>query len=232
MKAVLKASLICWGIIGAFFLFFSIVPTKKPVAAAVFFMLLGSGFLALFVFRYRRLKKEGIDFGFFLAKQKGFWFLLSGFVGAVLFFIAALWLIAPQHIENFLEKSAMPIAAFLIVLFWFSLVFAFLGFALVCFSESVGYIRLKNFKWSAGSFGIGLFWLLLATLFCSLFLDVINDNFFQMSAKVQNYILISFALVATAIGLYSGRHQDLKTLSKDKETNGHTEKEKQLRTKL
>jgi magnesium-transporting ATPase (P-type) len=219
MKAVLKASLICWGVIGAFVLFFSVVPTTtSPTVVAAFSMLLGFGFLALLGFRYRRLKKEGFEFGYFLAKQNGFWLLFLGFIGAALFLIGLVWLIAPQLIENSLEKSAMPFAAFLIVLFWFSLIFAFLGFALVCFSESVGYLRLKKIKWAAGSFAIAMFWLGLATVFCSLFLDVINDNFLQMSATTQNYILGAFALVATAIGLYAGRYRDLKELSSDDET--------------
>lgn len=224
MRTVLKASLICWGIIGAFVLFFSVVPTTiSPIAVAVFSSLLGCSFFAILVFRYRRLKKEGFEFGFFLARQNGAWLLFLGFVGALLILIGAAWLIIPQYIENALENSAMPFAAFLVVLFWLSLIFAFLGFALVCFSESVGYLRLKKIKSGAGSFGIALFWLSLATLFCSLFLDVINDNFFRISATTQNYILLVFAVVSIAIGLYIGRYQDLKALASDDESKENVE---------
>lgn len=212
-------SLICWGIIGVFVLFFSVVPTTtSPVALAVFSMLIGFSFLGFLFFRYRRLKKEGFEFGFFLVRQNGIWFLFLGLVGTVLVLIGTAWLIVPQYIENALEKSAMPFASFLVLLFWFSLIFAFLGFALVCFAESVGYLRIKKFKDAAGSFAIAMFWLALSTLFCSLFLDVINDNFLKIAATTQNYILGLFAFVSLTIGLCSGRYQDLNALSSDDET--------------
>lgn len=218
MRTILKVSLICWGIIGVFVLFFSVVPTTtSPVALAVFSMLIGFSFLGFLIFRYRRLKKEGFEFGFFLVRQNGIWFLFLGLVGTVLVLIGTAWLIVPEHIENALEKSAMPFASFLVLLFWFSLIFAFLGFALVCFAESVGYLRIKKFKNAAGSFAIAMFWLALSTLFCSLFLDVINDNFLKIAATTQNHLLFLFALASIIIGLYAGRFHDLKGLTSEDE---------------
>lgn len=219
MRILLKVCLICWGISGALILFLTFVPTTtSPTTAAVLSILIGSGFLAWFAFRLRRIRKEGFESGFFLARQHGIRLSVLGFVGLVLFLIGALWLVAPQQTDQLFEQSAMPIAKCLVGLFWFSVIFAVLGFALACFAESVGYWRLRNFKWAAGSFALATFWLAPATLFCSLFLNVVNDVFFRLSATTQNYILALFALAAVVIGLWAGRYQDLKALSSDDES--------------
>lgn len=206
MKTVLKASLFCWGIVLAFCLFF-LIPFEMigPVAVAMLSLSLGGGLLAWpGADIYRLHKKEGFEFGWFLIRHHGFRRLFSGATGLALFLIGGAWLLAPQQTERQLERGAMPFASFLIVLFWCSLIFTFLGFALMCYAESVGYFRIKDFKSGAGSFAIAVMWLGFATLFCSLFLGAIEDNFLSLSGATQNIILGSFALVVTAIGLCAG----------------------------
>ena len=213
MKTVLKTSLICWGIVLMFVLFLSLIPSNaNPVVVAVCAMLVGSGCLMGFGFRLRRIRQEGFELGWFVGRQHGIGLSVLGLAGLASFLFGAAWFLVPQPI---LEKGAMSMAKVLVVVFWLSLVFAFLGFTLVCFSESVGYLRLKNFKWAAGSFALAVMWLGFATLFCSLFLDVINDNFLPLSATTQNYILGAFAFITAVIGLYTGRYQDLKNLSSE-----------------
>ena len=219
MKAVLKASLFCWGIVVAFFIFF-LIPFELmgPFAAALFSASLGGCLLFwLGLYIYRLHKKEGFDVGWFMIEHRGFWRFLSGAIGLTLFLIGGVWLLAPRATERRLGKAAMPFAAFLVVLFWFSLIFTFLGFSLVCFAQAVAYVRIKDFKPGAGSFALAAFWLALATLFCSLFLEVIDDNFLGLSGATQNAILGLFALAVTAGGLFIGGHQDLEKLLPEEE---------------
>ena len=226
MRTVLKASLVCWGVVIAFFLFFSIpFELLSPVAAAFLSLSLGGGVLAwLGLYIYRLNKKEGFEFVWFLARKNGFWLLLLGAVGLTLFLTGGVWFLAPQQTERHLEKGAMPFAAFLVVLFWFSLIFMFLGWAVVCYAQSVGYFRIKDFKSGAGSFAIAILWLAFATLFCSLFLGVINDVFLTLSGPTQNIILGLFALVVTVIGLCAGGYEDLEKLLPEEDIKRHYQK--------
>lgn len=222
MKTVLKASVFCWGIVVAFFIFF-LIPFEAMggVAAAAFSTSLGGACLLwLGVYIYRLDKKEGFDVGEFMLAHHGFWRLFLGAVGLALFLIGGLWLLAPRETERRLEAGAMPLAAFLVVLFWFSLIFTFLGFSLVCFAQSAAYLRVKNFKSGAGSFATSTFFLALATLFCSLFLEVVDDNFLRLSGATQNVTLGLFALSAAAGGLLAGGVKDLKKLLPEEELKG------------
>jgi len=226
MRTALKASMFCWGIVVAFFLFF-LIPFEAmgPFAAAVFSVSLGGGLLFLLGrYVYRLHKKEGFEFGWFLAQKRGFWWLLLGAIGLTLFVAGGLSLFAPPQIQRQLETGAMPVAAFLVVLFWFSLIFTFLGFAFVCYAQAVGYWRIKKIKWGAGSFAVAVLWLAFATLFCSLFLDVINDNFLALAAQTQNIMLGVFALAVTVIGLGAGGREDLDKLLPEEDIKEHLQK--------
>lgn len=219
MKTVLKASVFCWGIVVAFCFFF-LIPFEAmgPVAAAAVSMSLGGGALLwLGRYVYRLHKKEGFDVGEFMLAHHGFWKLFLGVVGLALFLIGGFWFLAPRETERRLEEGAMPVAAFLVLLFWFSLIFTFLGFSLVCFAESAAYLRIKAFKSGAGGFATSAFFLALATLFCSLFLEVINDNFLRLSGATQNLILCLFALSVTVGGLLVGGFKDLEKLLPEEE---------------
>lgn len=226
MRTVLKISLICWGIVGVIVLFITVLRMITNPTAAVISVLIGGGFLVGVGLRLRRIKQENFESGFFLARQHGVWLLILGFVGLVLFLTGAFWFVARQQAEQVFETNATTAAKILVGLFWFSIIFAFLGFALTCFAESVGYWRLKNFKWAAESFALAMLWLAGATLFCSLFLNVINEVFFVLSATTQNYILGLFAVASVVIGLYAGRYQDLKALAADDDEIGENSIEK------
>ena len=219
MKTVLKASLFCWGIVMAFLIFFLIpFEVMGPVGAAALSMSLGGACLIwLGFYVYRLNKKEGFDVGWFMVEHNGFWRLFSGAVGLALFLIGGAWFLAPRETERRLEEGAMPFAAFLVVLFWFSLIFTFLGFSLVCFAQSVAYVRIKDFKSGAGSFAVSTLFLALATLFCSLFLEVIDDNCLRLAGATQNVILGLFALSVAAGGIFAGGYKDLEKLLPEEE---------------
>lgn len=221
-KLLLKASLVWWKIFVATVCAIVFIKTAdevmSPVAAATFSMLLGGGYLAsLGLYIYRLNKREGFEFGRFLARRKGFWLIFFGIVGMALFSIGCGWFLAPQMLEQQLGKNAMPFAAILIILFWFSLILTFLCFAVAGYAESIGYLRIRDFECSAGIFATATFSLGLSTLSCWLFLGVINDTLLSLSESIQHIILCLFALAVLTLGIFAGRYQDLEKLLSKKE---------------
>lgn len=209
MKTILKLCVFCWYVVVAFCIFF-LIPFELmgPLTAALFAVALGASLLVWQGRCVRRFyKEEGADFGLFMLAHKGFWRSLACAVGATLFLFGGAWIFAPRSTGRALEAGAMPFAIFLVLLFWFSLVFVFLGFAVVCFAEGVAYARMRHFKTGAGSVALALVWLALATLFCSLFLEVIDDNFVGLPEPTQRLVLALFAVAVAAAGLLSGSLQ-------------------------
>ena len=223
IRIILKASLMCWVIVLSFGVFFALVPDSAdrftgPVVALV----MGAGFAVYAAAKFYRIRREGFDIGWFFAEQNGLWVIFTAVAAVILLFLGVVWLAAPQRFELLLDKHAMPVAAGLVVLFWLSLISTFLSWALVCFSQSIGYARLRDLKWMAGSFLLGVMWMGFFAVFCSLFLDVINDVFVRMSLQTRHYILAGFALVSTAAGLASGMLIDPKPLAaEDKKAGAH-----------
>ncbi len=217
MKTVLKISLTCWWIVLSYGLFFTFVPVSADgVTGTTISIVIGSGLLAYAGFRLYRIDKAGFESGWFLTQQHGLWLVFLLIAGCVLLILGVAWLVAPQRFELIFDRSAMPIAAAFVVLFWISLIFTFTAWSLACFSETVGYARINDYKWLIYGFLLGLLWLGFASGFCLLFLEVINDIFVRISTSARHDIAIVFALVVMAIGLYAGRYEDLKALAADK----------------
>jgi hypothetical protein len=226
MKGILKASMTCWGIVFAFFAFFTIpFELFSPAGAAVTALMAGGGFLVSLAFYIHRLrKKEGIEFGWLVARKHGIWLILLAGAALVLVLTSIIWFLAPQSIEQPLANGAMPVAVLLVLLFWFSIIFMFLGFAIVCFAESAGYFRLKKIPDGAVAFGLALFWVALGAGCCSLFLDVITDNFFRVSGPARNGTLLLVAVITAAIGLGMGVFQGLNKILPPEETDKNRER--------
>ena len=218
MKVLFKIYSICCFIFIAFLVFFSIPFELIPFGGAVSSLLFGSGMAAIAgSYIYRLNKREGIEFGWFLAEKNGFWLVSAIAVGLALFLLGLVWFFAPHAVEPALEKGSMPVAAVLVILFWTALIFVFLYLAVFCYAQSVGYLRIKELKSSVWSFAVGTVCLALATLLCSLFLQVINDIFTTLSAATQNIILIAFALLAILAGIILGSLRNLKDLLPDED---------------
>ena len=216
IKTILKASLVCWVVVLSFGVFFALVPDSADrLTGPILSLVLGVAFAVYVAARIYRIRKEGFDIGWFLAEQHGPWLVFLAITAIVLLLLGVVWLVAPQRFDLILDKHAMPVAAALVILFWVSLIFIFLAWALVCFSQSVGYARLKDLRSMAMSFLVGVLWMAFAALFGSLFLEVINDEFVRISAPTQHYILSAFALTATAVGLASGMFIDPKPLDEE-----------------
>jgi hypothetical protein len=222
MKAILKLSLICWGIVLSFSLFFMLpFEALNPNAAAIIAAITGITFLtALFFYIHRLRKKEGIEFGWLVAHKHGLWLIFLASAALVLVLTSVVWFFSPATIEQPLGHGAMPAAILLVLLFWFSIIFMFLGFAVVCFAESAAYLRKKAFGSTGGALVLALFWLALGVGCRSIFLDVINDSFFRISGPVRNWTLLLVAVITAAIGLSMGAFQRLdKILPPDESQN-------------
>ncbi len=216
-RIIAKISLICWGIVGAFVIFFGVVGIIPASGVWIVAALLGGLILAILGYNfYQMSQKEGFDFGWFLVFRKGFWQMILGLAGLCLFVFGMFGVIAPHLADELAEKYVMTFAKMLVILFWTALTSTFFGWELICLSESVAYLRLKKMDSAVGSFALGILWLLFALLFLYLFLEVINDVFYRLSATAQNWILIIFSLLSLLIGLYNGKFEDLNNLEEEK----------------
>lgn len=217
---VLKFGVICWSFVALFVAFLSLAMLIPN--GAILYVSATLGFLILALVGYNLWQihlREGFDFGWFLTVKKGYWRILPGLFGLILFSIGLFGLIFPEIGNQLGERYAMKVAYLLAILFWMALTSTFLSWSLVCFSEATVYWRLAKAKTAVGSFGLGILWLLLATLFLSLFLDMINENFFNLSAKTQNWILGVFAFLSLVTGVLSGRYEDLKRFAEEESSN-------------
>lgn len=234
MNAILRICLLCWGVVAAFFLFF-LIPFEalNPTLAAVLAVTAG-GALLFWQVRYivRLHHNEGFETAYFVVRHKGIWRFLSGLMGLGLVLWGSGWLLFPQQTNHQLEQIAMPLAKALVLLFWGTLIFAFAGFALVCYAQTVGYARIKDFRQAAGSFALAVLWVVFAVLFCSLFLEVINEVFRPLAPATQILVLRAVALTLTVCGLGLGAMnklnklvppEELKNVSQEplKEKNGY-----------
>lgn len=216
-KIIAKISSICWGFVVVFVICLISVGAIPENLVGVSSIILGALILALFLYDLRKIyQKEGLDFGWFLTVKKGYWRILAGLVGFCLFLIGLFATIFPTVAHELGERHWLKIASILVIMFWTALTSTFLGWELICLAESIGYWRIGKTKSALGSFALGILWLLFALLFLSLFFDVINDNFFAITAKVQNWILIIFAIFSIVGGLVSGIFEDLSYLEDKK----------------
>jgi hypothetical protein len=217
-KIIAKISLICWGFVAIFanilILAIAIPQDFLPIASIILGLIIS---VPIGINIYRIYRRDGFDFGWFFFVRKGFWRVLLGLTGISLLSIGLFAAVFPKLFNELGENYAMAVAKSLVAMFWLALISTFLGWALICFSEAVGYLRLKDFKAAAGGFALGLLWQLFSLLFSYLFLEVINDVFFRLSASVENWTLIFIAVSTIIIGLLMGGYEDLKPLTADEE---------------
>jgi hypothetical protein len=221
MKTILgKLSLICWSFIGVFInclLVASLIPADFVwIVSAI----LGLAILTFLVYDLRKIYRcEGFDFGYFLTIKKGYWRMLFGLIGLGLLSFGLFVTIFPNLANELGEKHWLKIAKVLVILFWTALTLTFLSLEFICLSESTAFWRLQKKSEAGKSFGLAILWLLLALLFLSLFLEVINDIFFPLSATVQNWILGIFAVLSILLGLLSGKYENLKDFETEQTTS-------------
>jgi hypothetical protein len=215
-KIIAKITLICWGFVWIFtnILILAIaIPQNFLPAVSIILGLIISVPIGFNL--YRIYRRDGFDFGWFFFVRKGFWRVLLGLTGIFLLLIGLFAAVFPKLFDELGEAHAMTAAKLLVAMFWLALISTFLGWTLICFSEAVGYLRLRDFKGALGSFALGLLWQFFSLFFCYLFFEVINDVFFRLSASAQNWTLIFIAVLTIITGLLMGRSEDLKPLAAD-----------------
>ncbi len=217
-RIIAKISLVCWGFVLIFTSVIIVAVEIPPQFLTIVSITLGLIISAPVGFNlYRIYRREGLDFGWFLVVRKGFWRVLLGLTGLSLFVIGLFAAVFPKRFNELSESGGMAFAKLLVALFWLALISTFLGWALICFSEGVGYWRLRNFKWVFGSFALAILWQLFSLVFSYLFLEVINDVFFRLSALVKIWTLVFIAILTIITGLWMGRYENLNLLSADEE---------------
>ncbi|MGH9945724.1 MAG: hypothetical protein ACRD6X_00820 [Pyrinomonadaceae bacterium] len=187
MKTLLKIYSASCFVVVAFILFFAWVPFDPlPFSPAVISMTFGGGALAAtsaYYFSVRR--REGFEFGWFLANKGGFWVVAIACFAALVFLSGLLLYIAPETFEPAFERGSWPVAGMLVILFWFSLIFMFGFLSFMQIGQATGFVRLRYIKRALGAFALAAICLLMTALFFSLFLEVINDVFFRISVPTQ-----------------------------------------------
>ncbi|MGQ0541629.1 MAG: hypothetical protein ACT4O9_07255 [Blastocatellia bacterium] len=209
MKTLLKIySASCLIFVG-FVLFFSIPFESLPLSGTSTAMLTGGAFAAVVVaYIFRLHRREGFEFGWFLANKGGFWFVTAACFGLFLFLSGLLIRIAPQAVEPAFERGAWPVAGGLVVLFWLAIIymFGFLSFGLV--GRATAFARIAQVKKALSTLALTALCLLLASLFFSLFLEVINDIFFRVSVDAQWIAIWIFAGALVAGGIFHAFWKD------------------------
>ena len=213
-RIIAKISLICWGFVVIFTNVIVAVVWIPPKHLAVVSMILGLIITTAVGFDcYRIARKEKLDSEWVLAAGKGFWRVLLILTGLSLFLLGLFAEVFPKLSDQLIENGGMTYAKVFVALFWLALISTFLGWALICFSEAFGYWRLSNFKAAFGGFALAMLWQLFGLLFSYLFLEVVNDVFFRLSASVGNWTLVLIAVFTVIAGLWMGKYEDLKILS-------------------
>ena len=186
MKTLLKIySASCLIVLG-FFTFFLIPWGLLPFSDAANIVTVGAVLFGLssfyIVYFYRR---EGLEFGWFLANRGGFWATTSAVLGLVTILCGTLLYFWPELYVPAFEQGALPFGIAIVSLFWLALIFMFGYLSIGMVARMTAYARLLRFSDVFVNALIGLVCIGLAGLFFSLFLEVINDIAIRISISIQ-----------------------------------------------
>lgn len=206
MKTLLKIYAASCVVVVAFFAVFALPWWEVlPFSGAVAAMLFGVTVLAIVAVYILRLRStETFEFGHFLATRGGFWIITAACFGFLVFLAGLLIYVAPQSVEPAFERGAMPVAALLAVLFWLALVFMFAFLTFQMFASVSALLRIRRLKSSLASLAIAAVCLAMATVFFSLFVEMINDVFARIPVSTQWTFIWIFAGSLTAAGILYG----------------------------
>ena len=186
MKTLLKIySASCLIVLG-FFTFFLIPWGLLPFSDAANIMTVGAILVGLssfyIVYFYKR---EGLEFGWFLANRGGFWATSIGILGLIALFCGTLLFFWPELYVPAFEQGALPFGIAIVSLFWLALIFMFGYLSVGMIARVTANVRLFRIADVFINALIALVCLGLAGLFFSLFLEVINDIAIRISISIQ-----------------------------------------------
>ncbi len=176
-----------------------------PFSDGINIALVGSVLAGLAVYYtlyfYRR---EGFEFGWFLANRMGFWVIAIAVLGLVMVALGVAIYAAPQHYVPALEKGALPFGVAIISLFWLSLIYLFGYLTIGMVARFVAGLRVLDIAGAAVNALIALVCLGLSTLFFSLFLEVLNDILVRIGIDNQWKAIWIFVAAASLTGIAFG----------------------------
>jgi hypothetical protein len=205
MKTLLKIySASCLIVLG-FFTFFLIPWGLLPFSDAANIMAVGAVLVGLssfyIVYFYRR---EGPDFGWFIANRGGFWAATVAGIGLVALFCGALLFFWPELYVPTFEQGALPFGIAIVSLFWLALIFMFGYLSTGMIARVTANVRLFRIADVFINALVALICLTLAGLFFSLFLEVINDVAIRISTSIQWKAIWVFVGVLISSGIAFG----------------------------
>lgn len=163
-------------------------------------------FVASYIYHFYRL--EGFELGWFLANRAGFWVLGLGVIGLTILFCGVLVLAAPQYFIPTFEQGALPFGIALVSMFWLALIYMFGYLTIGMVARVVASLRLIKIADAAVNGLIALVCLGLAGLFCSLFLEVLNDILMRIGVENQWTAIWIFVAGSILAGVVFGVWKD------------------------
>jgi len=186
MKTLFKIySASCLIVLG-FFVVLQLPWGLLPFSDGVNIALVGSVLFGFaFYYTYYYYRREGFEFGWFLANRWGFWVIAVAILGLVMITLGIAVYVAPEFYVPALEQGALPFGIAIVSLFWLSLIYLFGYLTIGMVARVVASLRVVSFSDAAINGLIALVCLGLATLFFSLFLEVLNDILMRIGIANQ-----------------------------------------------
>lgn len=159
-------------------------------------------FAAYYIFYFYR--REGFEFGWFLANRGGFWILTIGVLSSVMIVCGGVIYFAPQYFVPAFEQGALPFGIALVSLFWLALIYLFGYLSIGMVARVVANVRLLKFIEAAINGLIALVCLGMAGVFFSLFLEVLSDILVRIAVPTQWTAIWIFVTSVVVVGIVYG----------------------------
>lgn len=200
----------------AFFVFFSVPLGLLPFSDAINLVIIGGVFVGCAgIYTTYFYRREGLDLGWFLLFRGGFWVIAIACIGLAALLCGLLLSIWPELFSNALEQGALPFGIVLVSLFWLALIFLVGYPAFGMTAKAAGCARVFRFGESVTYALIAFVCAGLATVFFSLFLEVLNDILIRISVSTQWKAIWIFSglLIGAGMvyGLWKGPELDIET---------------------
>ena len=205
MKALLKIYSASCVIVVGFFTFFLIPWGLLPFSDAANIITVGVamvGLSAYYIIYFHR--RDGLDFGWFLANQGGFWAVTVAVLGLIAVFCGVLLYFWPRLYVPAFEQGALPFGIMIVSLFWLALIFMFGYLSVGMVARATAHVRMFKFADTIVNALIALVCLGLAGVFFSLFLEVINDTAIRIPLAIQWKAIWGFVTLLLLAGVVYG----------------------------
>lgn len=200
VKIYSASCLVVLGFVVVLQLPWELLPFSDGVNIALVGALLAA-FAAYYTFYFYR--REGFEFGWFLANRGGFWVLAIAILGLVMIVCGGVVYFAPEYFVPAFEQGALPFGIAIVSLFWMALIYMFGYLSIGMVARVIANLRLLKLVEAGINALIALVCLGLAGLFFSLFLEVLNDILMRIGIANQwTAIWIFIAGVVLAGGVY------------------------------